>query len=71
MIPTIEIQAVKLVRRIRDEQAAHLAGKSPVEIMKFFNQAARHSSRKRRAVPKSGKASNKALLATARKTGRG
>jgi hypothetical protein len=73
MIPTIEIQAVELVRRIRDDQAAQLVGKSPDEVMEFFNQAARHASKrsgKLRAAPKSGKAS-KALLSTARKTRRG
>jgi hypothetical protein len=74
MIQTIEVRAVELVRRIRDDQAAQLAGKSPVEVMEFFNQAAQRASkrgRKQRAAAKSGKASNKALLSTVRKTLRG
>ena len=71
---TTEIQAVELVRRIRDGQAAQLAGKSPVEVMEFFNQAAQRASKrsgKVRALRKSGKASNKALVSMARKTRRG
>ena len=34
-----EIKAIELVRRIRDEQAELLAGKSPEEIIEFFRQA--------------------------------
>ena len=34
-----EVKAIELVRRIRDEQAELLAGKSPEEIIEFFHQA--------------------------------
>lgn len=34
-----EIKALVLVRRIRDEQAELLAGKSPEEIIEYFRQA--------------------------------
>ena len=40
MKQTIEIQAVDLVRRIRDDQAERLAHKSVAEVMEFFNRAA-------------------------------
>ena len=35
----IQIKAVDMVRRIRDEQAQMLAGKSKSEIMAFFKKA--------------------------------
>ena len=35
----IQIKAVYMVRRIRDEQAQMLAGKSKSEIMAFFKSA--------------------------------
>ena len=44
------IQAVELVRRIRDEQAAALSGKSTDEVIAFFRRAAeqaREDARKR------------------------
>ncbi len=41
-----EIQAVSLVRRIRDEQAKRLANKSSVEVMNFFNRAAERAHRR-------------------------
>jgi len=34
-----QIRAVAMVRRIRDEQAAILSGKSNAEIMNFFKKA--------------------------------
>ena len=34
-----EIRAVELVRRIRDEQATSLAGKSDAEVLEFFHRA--------------------------------
>ena len=34
-----EIRSVELVRKIRDEQARQLSGKSNVEIIAFFRQA--------------------------------
>jgi len=62
---TIEIQAVELVRRIRDAQAEELADKSAAEVMEFFNRAASEAKRRSealRAVPKSAGASPKKLL---------
>ena len=64
MKPTIEIHAVDLVRRIRDKQAEQLAGRSAAEVMEFFNRAAERTRNRPgslRAVPKSARASNKAL----------
>jgi len=40
MEKTKAIQAVELVRRIRDEQAAALSGKSTDEVIAFFRHAA-------------------------------
>ncbi len=40
MAETQAIKAVELVRRIRDEQAAALAGKSEDEVLAFFRRAA-------------------------------
>lgn len=40
MAETKAIKAVDLVRRIRDEQAEALAGKSDEEVMDFFRSAA-------------------------------
>jgi len=34
-----QIQAVEMVRRIRDEQAKMLAGKSRAEVIAFFRKA--------------------------------
>ncbi len=39
-----EIHAVELVRKIRDEQAALLEGKSPEEVIDFFRKAGRAAS---------------------------
>ena len=64
MKQTIEIQAVDMVRRIRDAQAEELAGKSAAEVMEFFNRAASHARRRNeavQAVPEFTAASNKAL----------
>jgi hypothetical protein len=47
-----EIQALEMVRRIRDEQAAFLAGKDEEEVLEFFRKAgevAREDARKRSA----------------------
>ncbi len=61
MAEKIQINAVELVRRIRDEQAQMLAGRSRAEIMAFFRkagEAAREDAKQRRAArvqpPKSG-----------------
>ena len=73
MKQTIEIQAVDLVRRIRDDQAERLAHKSVAEVMEFFNRAAaraRKQSGRQEAVPKSTRASNKALQPTVQKARR-
>jgi hypothetical protein len=40
MAETQAIKAVELVRRIREEQAAALAGKSEDEVLSFFRRAA-------------------------------
>jgi hypothetical protein len=45
-----DIRAVEMVRRIRDEQAALLMGKSEAEVLKFFRKAgevARGGARRR------------------------
>ncbi len=49
----IQIKAVAMVRRIRDEQAQMLAGKSKSEIMAFFKnagEAARQEAKSERAT---------------------
>jgi hypothetical protein len=40
MVEKIQINALDMVRRIRDEQATMLAGKSNAEIIAFFKKAA-------------------------------
>ena len=48
------IKAVELVREIRDEQAAALAGKSDDEVLDFFHRAAetaREDARRRMQRP--------------------
>ena len=45
-----DIDAIAMVRRIRDEQAAHLAGKDLAVVLEFFREAgeaARAEARKR------------------------
>ncbi len=45
-----DIRAVEMVRRIRDEQAALLMGKSEAEVLEFFRKAgevAREDARRR------------------------
>ncbi len=39
MVETKEIRAVEMVRRIRDELARELAGKSEAEIIAFYRKA--------------------------------
>ncbi|MDY7034266.1 MAG: hypothetical protein SVY10_20470 [Thermodesulfobacteriota bacterium] len=49
----IQIKAVDMVRRIRDEQAQTLAGKSKPEIIAFFRkagEAARHEAKIRQTA---------------------
>ena len=74
MKQTIEVRAVDLVRRIRDDQAGQLADKSLSDVMGFFNRAA-ESARKRsgrlRAVRKSAEASKKRLQPARRGRARG
>ena len=51
MVETKSIRAVEMVRRIRDELARELAGKSDAEIIAFYRRAgdtARESARKAR-----------------------
>jgi hypothetical protein len=49
MAEKMQIKAVDMVRRIRDEQAAILAGKSKAEIMVFFKKAGEAARQKTRA----------------------
>jgi hypothetical protein len=56
MAETKAIKAVELVRKIRDEQAAALAGKSEDEVLAFFRRAAetaREDARRRMRRPAS------------------
>ena len=56
MAETQAIKAVELVRKIRDEQAAALAGKSADEVLAFFHRAAetaRKDARRRMQRPAS------------------
>jgi hypothetical protein len=49
-----DIRAVEMVRRIRDEQAALLMGKSEAEVLEFFRKAgevAREDARRRASSP--------------------
>jgi hypothetical protein len=61
----IEIRAVEMVRRIRDEQAALLANKSEAEVIDFFRKAgaaAHEDAQKLRPMRgAAGKASNPPL----------
>ena len=47
MKQTSEIQAVDLVRDIRDKQARELADKSAEEIIEFFNRAGQRAKKVR------------------------
>jgi len=54
MAEKTRIKAVEMVRRIRDEQARLLEGKSPAEIVAFFRkagEAARREAKRRHATP--------------------
>ena len=42
-----EFHAVEFFRKVRDEQAAALAGKSPAEIVAFFSRAKQSRGGKR------------------------
>lgn len=56
MAETQAIKAVELVRKIRDEQAAALAGKAEHEVLAFFHRAAetaREDARRRMRRPAS------------------
>ncbi len=56
MAETPSIKAVEFVRKIRDEQAAALAGKSEDEVLAFFHRAAetvREEARRRVRRPTS------------------
>jgi hypothetical protein len=53
MSEKFEIQSVEMVRRIRDELADILKGKSHVEIIEFFKKAgevAREEAKRRRGI---------------------
>lgn len=64
-----EIHAVELVRRIRDQQAKLLQGKSDKEIIEYFRRAAERSRKSRRT--KGRVAANKRMQPPARKARRG
>jgi hypothetical protein len=52
MVEKMRIKAVEMVRRIRDEQAAMLEGKSNAEVIAFFTKAgesAREEAERRKA----------------------
>lgn len=52
MAEKIQIKAVEMVRRIRDEQARMLAGKSKDEIIAFFRKAGEAARREaKRTAP--------------------
>ena len=54
MAEKTQIKAVEMVRRIRDEQARLLEGKSGAEIIAFFRkagEAARREAKRRQAAP--------------------
>ena len=56
MAEKIQINAVDMVRRIRDEQAQLLEGKSDAEIIAFFKKAgdtARRDAKKKQSRPTS------------------
>lgn len=61
MAETKPIQAVELVRHIRDELARELAGKSDAEIIAFYRRAGDAA----RESAKRGQPSNQALHETA------
>jgi hypothetical protein len=53
MAKKIQIKAVEMVRRIRDEQAQILAGKSTAELIDFFTkagEAARQHAKRRQTI---------------------
>lgn len=54
-----QIKAVEMVRRVRDEQAELLAGKSNAEIIAFFRKAGQASRRKAQKTPTSQRRSRK------------
>jgi hypothetical protein len=53
MAEKLQIKAVDMVRRIRDDQAKMLAGKSKAEIIDFFTKAGeaiRHEVKRRQTM---------------------
>jgi hypothetical protein len=59
-----DIQAVELVRRIRDEQAKLLTGKSDEQTIELFRTAGEAASRRAQAEPWQGAAHERVLTAT-------
>ena len=51
MAEKIQIKAVEMVRRIRDEQAQMLTGKSKAEIIAFFRKAGEAALQEARKEP--------------------
>ncbi|MEW6745510.1 MAG: hypothetical protein AB1486_22385 [Planctomycetota bacterium] len=68
MAEKTEIKAVEMVRRIRDQQAEDLRGKSDAEIIAYFQRSAKVSRKRtcRQASP-----ANKRMQPPARKARRG
>ncbi|MBT9143294.1 MAG: hypothetical protein DDT29_01693 [Dehalococcoidia bacterium] len=64
-----EIRAVEVIRRIRDEQAGMLQGKSNEEIIEFFRKAADDFRMKAVSGPRT--AANNCIQPTARNARRG
>jgi hypothetical protein len=54
-----EIQAVEMVRKIRDEQAGLLSGKSEEEVLTFFRAAAQRAQERAKAHGKPQHAAEK------------
>ena len=58
MAETSQIRAVEMVRRIRDELARELAGKSDAEIIAFYNKAGEAARELARSQEPTGQPSN-------------
>jgi hypothetical protein len=56
-----EVKTIELVRRIRDEQAKLLAGKSPEEIIEFFHQAGAAARKKTLPITRASQVANQRL----------
>ena len=66
MAETNQIRAVDMVRRIRDELARELAGKSEAEVMAFYNKAGEAARERARSKEPTGQPSNPRMEPTRR-----